>query len=142
MADVAARNEWTTIPTCRRCRAAYFLAPGIIGAGPDGKAIFRRQPQTDDEVLQTWRAAIACPTGSILPPDGLKAPDHVFPQLLAENAYLLGYNDNRTAGAHPFFIRSKSGQNFLIDGPAFRTRTRRILRATGRLGSHPLDASR
>ena len=69
--------------------------------------------------MATWRAALACPTGSILAPHGLKAPDNVYPQLLADNLYRLGYNDNATAGAHPFFIRSSTGLNFLIDGPRY-----------------------
>jgi len=43
----------------------------------------------------------------------------VFPQGLGENLYRLGYNDNSSAGAHPFFIRAKSGLNFLIDGPRY-----------------------
>jgi len=100
--------------TCRICRAAWNLAPSVIGMKPDGKAFFRRQPETDAELMEAWRAAVACPTGSILAPQGLKMPDDVFPQRLGENLYRLGYNDNISAGAHPFFIRSKSGLNFLI----------------------------
>jgi glyoxylase-like metal-dependent hydrolase (beta-lactamase superfamily II) len=115
----ADRSAWTITSTCRRCRAAWNLAPGIIGATQDGKAVFRRQPETEEETMQAWRAALACPTGSILAPHGLPMPEHVFPQLLAENVYRLGYNDNSTAGAHPFFIRSKTGKNFLIDGPRY-----------------------
>ena len=106
-------------PTCRICRAAWHLAPGIITTKPNGQATFARQPDGDDEVLQTWRAAVACPTGSILAPRGLKMPDGVFPQLLDERLYRLGYNDNATAGAHPYFIRSSTGQNIMIDGPRY-----------------------
>jgi glyoxylase-like metal-dependent hydrolase (beta-lactamase superfamily II) len=95
------------------------LAPSVVGTAPDGKAFFRRQPVTEDELMEAWRAAVACPTGSILAPHGLKMPEHVFPQLLAENLWRLGYNDNSSAGAHPFFIRSKSGLNFLVDGPRY-----------------------
>jgi len=113
------RSVWTITPTCRICRAAWNLAPGIIGAKEDGKAAFQRQPENDEETMQAWRAALACPTGSILAPRGLKMPDNVFPQVLAENLYRLGYNDNDTAGAHPFFIRSSAGLNFLIDGPRY-----------------------
>ena len=113
------RAEWTITTTCRICRAAWNMAPGMIAAGKDGKAIFVRQPETPDETMQVWRAALACPTGSILAPRGLAVPDHVFPQELAPNLYRLGYNDNATAGAHPFFIRSKAGLNFLIDGPRY-----------------------
>jgi glyoxylase-like metal-dependent hydrolase (beta-lactamase superfamily II) len=113
------RSAWTITSTCRICRAAWNLAPGIIGAKQDGKAAFMRQPETEDETMQAWRAALACPTGSILAPKGLKMPEHVFPQLLTESTYRLGYNDNSTAGAHPFFIRSKAGLNFLIDGPRY-----------------------
>ena len=113
------RSVWTATSTCRVCRAAWNMAPGIIAAGKGGKAMFVRQPDGREEELQAWRAALACPTGSILPPRGLKMPDHIFPQELAPNLYRLGYNDNATAGAHPFFIRSSSGMNILIDGPRF-----------------------
>ena len=125
MANVADQSEkidrsaWTITSTCRICRAAWNMAPGIIGAGKNGKAFFERQPEGEDETMQAWRAALACPTGSILAPHGLKMPDNVFPQELAPNLYRLGYNDNSTAGAHPFFIRSSKGLNFLIDGPRY-----------------------
>jgi glyoxylase-like metal-dependent hydrolase (beta-lactamase superfamily II) len=95
------------------------MAPGMIAAGQDGKAIFVRQPETPDEEMQVWRAALACPTGSILAPHGLPVPDHVFPQELAPNLYRLGYNDNATAGAHPFYIRTSTGLNVLVDGPRY-----------------------
>jgi glyoxylase-like metal-dependent hydrolase (beta-lactamase superfamily II)/ferredoxin len=113
------RSAWTITSTCRRCRAAWNLAPSVIGTKDDGKAFFRRQPQTEAETMEAWRAAVACPTGSILAPRGLKIPDNVFPQLLAERLYRLGYNDNSSAGAHPFFIRSTGGLNFLVDGPRY-----------------------
>ena len=113
------RTEWLITPTCRICRAAWHLAPGIITTKPNGQATFARQPEGDDEVLQTWRAAVACPTGSILAPRGLKMPEGVFPQLLDERLYRLGYNDNSTAGAHPYFIRSSTGLNIMIDGPRY-----------------------
>ena len=113
------RSTWSTTPTCRVCRAAWNMAPGIIAAGEDGKAIFIRQPETAEETMQAWRAALVCPTGSILAPRGLPVPDHVFPQELAPNLFRLGYNDNATAGAHPFFIRSSTGRNILIDGPRY-----------------------
>lgn len=113
------RSTWTITSTCRICRAAWNMAPGIIGAAANGQAVFERQPETEEELLATWRAAVACPTGSILAPRGLKMPEGVFPQLLSENLYRLGYNDNSTAGAHPFFIRTSTGLNILVDGPRF-----------------------
>lgn len=113
------RAEWTITSTCRICRAAWNLAPGIITSKSNGQATFARQPEGDDELLQTWRAAVACPTGSILAPRGLKMPDGVFPQRMADDLYRLGYNDNSTAGAHPFFIRTRGGLNIMIDGPRY-----------------------
>ncbi|HEV8019780.1 MAG TPA: ferredoxin [Candidatus Lustribacter sp.] len=127
------RSEWTITSTCRRCRAAWNLAPGIIGANADGKAKFNRQPANEEETLAAWRAALACPTGSILAPHGLKVPDHVFPQELAPNLYRLGYNDNDTAGAHPFFIRSSTGLNLLIDGPRYVPKLVEFFEAQGGL---------
>lgn len=119
-ADAAVdRSAWTITSTCRRCRAAWNLAPSVIGTNDDGKAFFRRQPESEAELLEAWRAAVACPTGSIKAPHGLKLPEDVFPQLLTENLWRLGYNDNSSAGAHPFFIRSTSGLNFMVDGPRF-----------------------
>src|ERR1700733_9407377 len=88
----ADRSAWTITSTCRRCRAAWNLAPSVIGTKPDGKAFFRQQPETAEELAESWRALVACPTGSIKAPHGLKMPEHVFPQLLAENLWRLGYN--------------------------------------------------
>jgi glyoxylase-like metal-dependent hydrolase (beta-lactamase superfamily II) len=116
------RTDWTTLPTCRICRAAWNMAPGLIGSNERGKAVFIRQPETPEETIQAWRAALACYTGSILAPRGAKPPADVFPQELAPNLYRLGYNDNTTAGAHPFFIKSSSGFNFMIDGPRYVTK--------------------
>ena len=95
------------------------MAPGIIGATAERKAYFKQQPANEEETMQAWRAALACPTGSILAPKGLKIPENVYPELLTGHTYRTGYNDNSTAGAHPFFIRSRSGLNLLIDGPRF-----------------------
>lgn len=129
----ADRSEWTVTSTCRICRAAWTLAPNIIGAGADGKAIVKRQPQGPEEELLAWRAALACPTGSILAPRGLPVPAGVFPQQLAEHLYRLGYNDNRTAGAHPYFIRSAGGLNFLVDGPRYNQKVVDFMEAQGGL---------
>jgi glyoxylase-like metal-dependent hydrolase (beta-lactamase superfamily II)/ferredoxin len=127
------RSVWTITSTCRRCRAAWNLAPSVIGTGKDGKAFFRRQPETEPELMEAWRAAVACPTGSIKAPHGIKMPDGIFPQLLAENLWRLGYNDNSSAGAHPFFIRSKSGLNFMVDGPRFVPRLVKFIEEQGGL---------
>lgn len=127
------RSVWTITSTCRRCRAAWNLAPSVIGTAKDGKAFFRRQPETEAELMEAWRATVACPTGSIKAPRGIKMPDGIFPQLLAENLWRLGYNDNSSAGAHPFFIRAKSGLNFMVDGPRFVPRLVKFIEEQGGL---------
>lgn len=133
MTDVAERAEWTITSTCRRCRAAWNLAPSVIGTAADGKAFFRRQPTGERELMEAWRAAVACPTGSIKAPRGLPMPDGIFPQLLGENLWRLGYNDNISAGAHPFFIKAKSGLNFMVDGPRFVPKLVRFIEEQGGL---------
>jgi hypothetical protein len=44
------RSTWTITSTCRRCRAAWNLAPQRHRHRQDGKAFLRRQPETEPEL--------------------------------------------------------------------------------------------
>ena len=52
-----APGEWFVDTACTNCTAARYLAPGLI-AERDGQSVFARQPQTDEELTQAWRARI------------------------------------------------------------------------------------
>src|ERR1035441_1526082 len=50
--------------TCLDCAACRRLAPSVFDdAG--GRSYVRRQPYTDEEIVQTLQAVVACPVGAI-----------------------------------------------------------------------------
>lgn len=112
-------TAWRVDTSCRRCTAAWSVAPGLIGEGPDGRARFVRQPANPDEAMDAWRALYACPANAIHAPQGMTPPAGIYPHELAEGAYRVGFNDPQAAGAQSYFIRTRSGLNLLIDGPRY-----------------------
>ena len=135
------RTEWTITSTCRICRAAWNMAPGMIGA--NGRQGDLRAPTGHrDETMQVWRAALACPTGSILAPRGLPVPEHVFPEQLCAESLPARLQRQRNRGRpsvlHPHQHRAECSDR----RPAVRGKARRVLRGAGRPRSRAVDASR
>ena len=91
------------------------MAPGLI-VERDGQSIFARQPATDEEVRQAWRARILCPSASVRTESRAKRAHAVFPEEMTDNVYRLGYNAAASYGAHSFALRHESG-TFMIDSP-------------------------
>lgn len=126
----SAPGDWYIDNRCIDCAASREVAPGLIVAHND-KAVFARQPATEEEIRAAWRAALLCPTASI----GTQShphhqPPNLFPQAVSANVYRCGYNARASFGAHAYFIKRDAG-NVMIDSPRF---TRHLVDAFEHLG--------
>lgn len=84
----------------------------------EGMSYVRRQPATDDEVVQATRAMLVCPTGSI-GVSGIKPlTAGLFPFEITDGIHLCGYNSRKSYGASSYFVTRPAG-NFLVDSPRF-----------------------
>jgi len=110
-----ATGDWYIDTHCTDCSAARTVAPGLI-VERDGQSVFARQPGTPEELRMAWRARLLCPTASVRTKSHAQAPDGVFPELMTEGVYRLGYNAASAAGAHSFLIRRQHG-NIMVDAP-------------------------
>src|SRR3954468_23744763 len=110
-----APGNWYVDTRCTDCSAARTVAPDLI-VERDGQSVFARQPQTPEELRMAWRARLLCPTASVRTRQPEDMPEGVFPELMAENVYRLGYNAVSSYAAHSFLIRRTHG-NAMVDSP-------------------------
>lgn len=110
-----APGDWYIDTGCTDCSAARTIAPGLI-VEKDGQSVFARQPKTPNELRMAWRARLLCPTASVRSETPADIPDGIFPELMTEGVYRLGYNAASSYGAHSFLIRRQSG-NAMVDAP-------------------------
>ena len=113
----SAKGDWYIDNRCINCAASREVAPGLIVEHGD-KAVFARQPVTEDDTRAAWRAALLCPTASIGKEGPRDQPPDLFPQELEPGIYRCGYNARSSFGAHSYFIQRKEG-NVLIDSPRY-----------------------
>lgn len=119
MADARRRHPqdvggaWFADTTCIACDVARLLAPGLIAEDARGLSWFTREPATDQERAQAWRAMLACPSASI---GGPKPPRDVFPWELTPGVWMLGYNARHSFGATSWMITRPDG-NVMVDAP-------------------------
>ncbi|MEU6128459.1 ferredoxin, partial [Saccharopolyspora sp. NPDC047091] len=121
-------DDWSVDDRCINCNLARQHAPGMIGFDRDhgpygGKSVILRQPETDEEVRNLYRAAHACPTRSVHPPGDEWAVDgDPYPQPLDEDGTVLlcGHTSLRTFGAMSYLCRRPDGTAMMIDTPKFR----------------------
>lgn len=110
-----APGAWHVDTNCIDCSAARTVAPGLIVAR-GGQSVFARQPRTDEELTMAWRARLLCPTASVRTEGRARAPNGIFPEMMTEGIYRLGYNARGSYGAHSFLIRRQAG-NAMVDAP-------------------------
>ncbi len=110
-----ASGDWFVDTTCTNCGAAQTVAPGLI-VERDGQSVFLRQPETEDELRQAWRARILCPSASVRTDSHTKIANPVFPEEMTERVYRLGYNAAASFGAHSFALHHDTGV-FMVDSP-------------------------
>jgi glyoxylase-like metal-dependent hydrolase (beta-lactamase superfamily II)/ferredoxin len=116
-------GDWYADTRCIACDVARHYAPDLIGADDRGLSVVLRQPGTDEQELELWRAALACPTQSIGTRSRRHAPPGVFPHRLTDEVSLCGYNDESSFGAHSYLVERPAG-NLLVDSPRY---TRRLV---------------
>ena len=112
-----ALGSWFVDDTCIDCDAARQCAPEIFGVH-EGMSYVRRQPATEDEVMQATRAMLVCPTGSIGVTGMRVDPAGLFPFEITDGVYLCGYNARKSFGASSYFVTRRAG-NILVDSPRF-----------------------
>lgn len=133
MADVRRRHPqdvggaWFADTTCIACDVARLLAPGLIAEDGRGLSYFTREPATDDERAQAWRAMLACPSASI---GGPKPPPDVFPWELTPGVWMLGYNARHSFGATSWLLARPDG-NVMVDAPRWSSALAGRLAAMG-----------
>lgn len=113
-------GNWFIDTACIDCGAACDVAPGLI-VERGGQSVFARQPESPEEQRMAWRARIACPTGSVRTVHPVAAPEHVFPERMADNVFRLGFNARTSYGAHSYLVRRDAG-NFMVDSPRWASR--------------------
>ncbi len=119
--------------TCIDCDACRQLAPASFDEAGDYSTV-TRQPHTEQEMVQAYRALVACPVGSIGTERGdpalLKQAKDSFPLRLTERVYYCGFNSEKSFGANSFFVQHPDG-NWLIDSPRY---LKHLVEAYARLG--------
>lgn len=124
-----AAGDWFVDDRCINCGAARHVAPGLIVEHQDS-SVFSRQPSTPEEQHAAWLAAELCPTRSVRTESRARAPERVYPHMLAPDIYLCGFNARASYGAHSYFVRRPDG-NVLVDSPSF---TRKLVEPFEELG--------
>lgn len=125
-------GPWFVDTTCIDCDVARQLAPGLIEEDEDGLSYFVREPATDEEELQAWRALLACPTGSIGAPPGAEPPDEAFPMRCAPDVHYLGYTARSSFGANSYFVPPDGDRpGLMVDSPRWRRDLAEAMREMG-----------
>ena len=107
--------------TCIDCDTCRQLAPTTFIEDGDFSTVFH-QPATVHEEFSAYQALIACPVGSI----GTVKNDATlfskaqgsFPMEIETGVYYVGFNSEKSFGAHCYFIQHPKG-NWLVDSPRY-----------------------
>jgi len=126
-----AAGDWYVDRECIDCRAARTVAPGLIIAR-GGQSVFARQPETEEELIQAWRARLLCPTASVRTETTQRPPSGVFPEPMTDGVYRLGFNARSSWGAHSFMMRRQGG-NLMVDAPRWASQVMEAIAAWGGL---------
>src|SRR5450755_4525474 len=103
--------------TCIDCAACRRLAPSIFDdAG--GRSYVRRQPYTDEEIVQTLQAVVACPVGAIGDQRrrSLTGAAASFPLRIDGPVSELGFHARSSFGATSYLLEHPDG-NWMGDAP-------------------------
>ena len=117
--------------TCIDCDACRQIAPGVFADAVGHSYVFR-QPDSEVERRDAFRALVACPTASIGSSDttGARAAVSDFPLVIEDGVYYCGFNSEKSYGGNSYFVRRNAG-NWMIDSPRF---AEPLVRAIERLG--------
>jgi len=107
--------------TCIDCDTCRQLAPATFVEDGDYSTVFQ-QPKTSKEEFAAFQALIACPVGSIgtvkKNPTVLSKAQTSFPLSIEDGVYYVGFNSEKSFGAHSYFIQHPGG-NWLVDSPRY-----------------------
>ncbi len=105
--------------TCIDCDTCRSVAPAVYARVGDKSAVVR-QPETDEEILEAQKAAVACPTSSIGSASKKLVRDAVvsYPEKIDGDVYFCGYTSESSFGAHSYLVTRPDG-NLMIDSPRF-----------------------
>lgn len=101
--------------TCRQLARTTFVEDG------DFSTVFH-QPTSQEEEFAAYQALIACPVGSIgtttKNPTIFSQAQTSFPLRIEADVYYVGFNSEKSFGAHSYFIQHPEG-NWLVDSPRY-----------------------
>ena len=107
--------------TCINCDTCRQLAPITFQETGEYSAVYH-QPESSPEVIEAYRALLACPVGSIgtvtKDKNCLTEAQTSFPFHLDGNVYYNGFNSEKSFGANSYFIQHRDG-NWLVDSPRY-----------------------
>lgn len=107
--------------TCIDCDTCRQLAPATFVEDGDYSAVFH-QPESANEEFASYQALIACPVGSIgtvkKDPKVFSKAQTSFPLPIEDGVYYVGFNSEKSFGAHSYFIQHPEG-NWLVDSPRY-----------------------
>ncbi len=110
-------GAWYVDERCIDCGTCRDLAPATFSdLGP--KSVVSHQPERGADEEGAWLAAQACPTQSIGTLDRRPRPGRLYPRLLVEGTYDLGYTSPDSFGASAYLVTRPEG-GLLVDSPRF-----------------------
>ena len=123
-------GDWYVDTGCIDCDASRQVAPGLIGVDEQGRSIFLRQPESEQDREMAWRALLVCPTRSVGNETLTRPYPALYPHDLGDRVHRLGHNARSSFGAHSYLVVRESG-NLMIDSPRW---TREVYGPIGELG--------
>ena len=111
---------------CGTCRDVAPLTFSTLGT----QSVVTRQPADPQAEQGAWLAAQACPTQSIGALDGRRRSGRLYPWLLLEGVYDLGYCSPDSFGASSYLVTRPDG-GLMVDSPRFAPG---LVRAVEQLG--------
>lgn len=114
----SAAGDWFVDTRCIDCATCQEVAPALFADG-GGLSLVRRQPGDDDE-LDAWLAAQACPTRSIGTASRRPRPGRLYPREVEPGSGVLdlGYCAEESFGASAWLVVRPDG-NVMVDSPRF-----------------------
>ena len=119
--DTNVEGNFFVDSSCIDCDTCRQLAPATFIENGDYSAVFH-QPGSVHEEFAAYQALIACPVGSIGTvknnPKVFSDAQASFPIPLDDGVFYVGFNSEKSFGAHSYFIQHPDG-NWLIDSPRY-----------------------
>ncbi len=127
--DANAHGAWYVDERCIDCGTCRDLAPvTFVSRGP--QSVVACQPVDPLAEQGAWLAAQACPTQSIGTLDHRPRPGRLYPWLLLDGVYDLGFTSPDSFGASSYLAARPEG-GLMVDSPRF---TAGLVRAVEDLG--------